>query len=172
MNMFHGLGNDDEAVGKNFLLNFMRCIHRRCIGHVLSILAWRGQKCHGSKWNVSRLFARTKRREPFTPTSHPEKACRIHWNNAAERRHKLPCRWNKLRRRNTGKNKCARWLRAGQIPEDSALDARALQAAPPRDAGDPYRKHRKERACRWNERRHEYRPGNSARAGGRGESPP
>src|ERR1700735_2203736 len=136
------------------------CAVSTCIalGIFLSILARHGQKCYGSSANVSKLLTRKQNFvELATSASHRQKACRI--------------RWNKLRRTSTDRNRCARWWRAGRIQEDSALDERALRAAPPQGARDPYRKHRKERVCRSNERRRECRLENFAHVDDRWASP-
>src|SRR5580658_7295276 len=85
-----------------------------------------------------------------TSIFHRGKVCRIRWNNEAERLHRLLYRWNKLRRKNTDRNKCERWSSAVQTPEDSTLDEPALQAALPRDARHPCRKHRTGSGGRWN----------------------
>src|ERR1700734_3133909 len=98
----------------------------------------------GRKPSCSNLMAQKKTARFFTSIFRRGKVCRIRWNSEAERLHRLLCRWNKLRRMNTDRNKCECWLSAGRTPEDSALDERALRAVPRRDARRPCRKLPKE----------------------------
>jgi hypothetical protein len=52
MNVFHGLGDDDEAVGQHFLLDFLRCVNLHGIGHVFiysgmarARMSWEQREC-------------------------------------------------------------------------------------------------------------------------------